>query len=164
MLKAKQIGATEVILHKSLTDMASLQNLLVKFIKRHFTLTKIRVENTFTVSLFLGFPLAFLAFTIKTEDSCPWRKPITTDSLFKGTQLAFCIFLKFSRHHADIAFILYWPNSLFKSSCNIRNSTQWPGTKIPHTYLGCLSKILMILQNSDFTRLGLWLILIFFSL
>lgn len=63
MLKTTQIGATKVIL-QNLKDMVSLQNPLVKFTKRQVTLTETTVQKPFTVSLFLGFPLAFSAFTI----------------------------------------------------------------------------------------------------
>lgn len=64
MLKTTQISTAKVILQKNLKDMVSLQNPLVKFSKRRVTLTKTTVQKTFTVSLFLGFPLAFLALTI----------------------------------------------------------------------------------------------------
>lgn len=64
MLKATQISTAKVILQKNLKDMVSLQNPLVKFSKRQVTLTKTTVQKTFTVSLLLGFPLAFSALTI----------------------------------------------------------------------------------------------------
>lgn len=64
MLKATQISATKVILQNNLKDTVSLQNPLVKFTKRQATLTKTTVQKSFTVSLFLRFPLAFSAFTI----------------------------------------------------------------------------------------------------
>lgn len=64
MLEATQISATEVILQKNLKDMVNLQNPLVEYTKRPVTLMKTIEQKPFTVSLFLGFPLAFSAFTM----------------------------------------------------------------------------------------------------